>query len=68
MHDKENFNLMILREQEPMTLVSWRELKLFFLVTNIIIEQTSVFRVQSRQIKTNYKFFILFTDKKGYTS
>lgn len=51
-----------------MTIVSLRELKLFFLVTNIIIEPTSAFRVQSRQIKTNYKFLILFTDKKGYTS
>ena len=53
-----------------MTIVSWRELKRFFpkLLTNIIIEQTRVFRVQSRQIKTNYKFLILFTDKKGYTS
>lgn len=52
-----------------MTLVSRRrDLKLFFLFTNILIEQTSVFRVQSRPMKTNYKFLILFTDKKGYTS
>ena len=52
-----------------MTIVSWRELKLFFLYSYKHYNWTNErFSSAESEIKTNYKFLILFTDKKGYTS